>query len=57
VKVKKESQKLDGSFLKFKVNTNILLKKRLTPKGKEIMGPGVFKLKRKKFLMTFIKIL
>lgn len=53
----KETTKLDGCTLRFKYNNNILLKKRLTPKGKELTGPGVFKVKRKKFLTSFIKVI
>jgi hypothetical protein len=33
------------------------LKKRLTAKGKEIVGPGLKLIKRKKFLMSFSGIL
>ena len=56
LKTRKETNKLDGSFIKFKFNNNVLLKKRLTPKGKELYGPGLFKLRRKRFLSSFVKI-
>jgi len=47
-------KKSDGSRLKFKFNSCVLLKKRLTPKGKELFGPCVFELNRKKFMSTFV---
>ena len=47
----------DGSFIKFKHNSAVLLKKRLTAKGKEIVGPGLKIIKRKKFLMSFSNVL
>jgi large subunit ribosomal protein L14 len=47
----------DGSFIKFRNNNAVLLKKRLTAKGKEIVGPGLKLIKRKKFLMSFSGIL
>lgn len=43
----------DGSSFCFKENNVILLKKRLTPKGKEVFGPIVRKIKRKKFVASF----
>lgn len=46
-------KKSDSSYLYFKNNSCILLKKRLYPIGKEILGPGIFSLKRKKFLYSF----
>lgn len=54
---KKEIRLKDGSYFKFKFNNIILLKKRLTAKGKEIVGPGLKTIKRKKFLMSFSGIL
>jgi len=49
--------KLDGSLLFYKYNTNVLLKKRLSTKGREILGPGIHNLKRKRFLSSFVKII
>lgn len=43
----------DGSFLSFKRNALILLKQRLTPRGKAIRGPIPRLLKRKKFISSF----
>jgi large subunit ribosomal protein L14 len=53
VRVRKESYKLDGSAIKFKFNCTVLLKKRLTPKGKELFGPIDFSVKRRKFVSSF----
>lgn len=53
VRLKKESLKIDGSWVKFKKNCTVLLKKRLTPKGKELFGPVDFNLKRRKFISSF----
>jgi len=49
----KSINKLDGSMLKFFNNTIVLLKKRMTPKGKEIFGPVVYNIKRKRFISSF----
>jgi len=57
VHTKKELIKLDGSYIKFRTNSNILFKKRLTPKGSQILGPGIYKMKRKKFLKNFASII
>jgi len=53
VQTKKEIVKRDGSWVSFKNNSVVLLKKRLASKGKEIAGPTVFNIKRKRFLMSF----
>ncbi len=57
VQTKKEVSKIDGSYVKFKFNSVVLLKKRLTPKGKEIIGPTLTNIKRKKFLASFAGII
>jgi len=57
VHTRKELIKLDGSYIKFNLNSNILFKKRLTPKGSQIIGPGLFIMKRKKFLKNFASII
>ena len=57
LKTKKEVKKNDGSIIKFKLNKGVLLKKRLTPKGKELVGSCLFQIKRKRFLSSFIKII
>ena len=45
----------DSSYLSFKKNSLVLLKKRLTPKGKSIRGPIIRIIKRKKFISSFSK--
>jgi large subunit ribosomal protein L14 len=44
---------LDGTIFRFKENNVILLKKRLSPKGKEVVGPAVKAIRRKKFVASF----
>jgi ribosomal protein L14 len=53
----KELKKIDGSTYKLKYNSLVLLKKRLTPKGKEIFGPSVSNIRRKKFINSFVGVL
>jgi ribosomal protein L14 len=45
--------KLDGSTIYSDTNTVVLLKKRLTPVGKEIYGPVYKLVNRKKFINSF----
>ena len=45
----------DNSHISFNQNSIILLKKRLTPRGKAIKGPVVRSIKRKKFISSFRK--
>jgi large subunit ribosomal protein L14 len=53
IRTKKEKIKVDGCFVKFKYNNIILFKKRTTPMGKEIFGPTIRDIKRKKFMNSF----
>ena len=53
IRTKKETTKIDGTFIKFKYNNLVLFKKRTTPMGKEIYGPILKDLKRKKFMNSF----
>jgi len=53
VTLKKELLKIDGSYIKFRANNSVLLKKRLTPKGKILVGPVSINIKRKRFLSSF----
>ena len=57
VRTKKEVFKRDGSFVKFFFNNAVLLKKRMTPQGKEIFGPTLYNIKRKKFVSSFVGII
>ena len=45
--------RLDGSYLRFGGNHTVLLKKRLTTRGKFIRGPFSYGLRRKKILVSF----
>jgi len=53
VTLKKEILKSDGSYVKFRSNSVVLLKKRLTPKGKILIGPVSVGIRRKRFLSSF----
>lgn len=57
IRTKKENIKKDGSFFFFKYNTCVVLKKRLTPLGKELYGPASSLVKRRKFLATFVGVI
>lgn len=48
-----KKKKVEGSYIVLKFNDCVLLKKRLTPRGKEIEGPIHYGLKRKKFVASF----
>ena len=54
---KKNVKKYDNSYINFKFNSSITLKKRLNTIGREIIGPGFFELKRKRFMSSFVLIL
>ena len=54
---KKERIRLDGSLINFSLNSCLLLKKRLTPRGKELIGPIGFGNRRKKFTKSFSGII
>ncbi len=45
--------KKDGSYIKIKRNFIVLLKKRMTPRGKELFGPIIYGTKRRKFVSSF----
>ena len=53
IRTQKFFYKNDKSSLHFFSNNVVLLKKRLTPRGKELFGPTLYNIKRKKFLMSF----
>jgi large subunit ribosomal protein L14 len=55
VKTKYKNKKLDGSFIKFKNNGLVILKKRLTPKGSNLKGVVSRNVRRKKFISSFPK--
>ena len=43
----------DGSMVRFQFNGGILLRKRLTPMSRELFGPVVSSMRRKKFKSSF----
>ena len=53
VRTKKCVFLIDGTTVRFDYNSAIILKKRLTPEGKEIFGPIIRNFKKKKFLSSF----
>lgn len=57
IRTRREIRKFDMSTIKFKENNVVLLKRRMTPKGREVVGPIPSVIKRKKFKSSFIKIL
>lgn len=56
IRVKKEQIKCDGSWIKFRRNSSILLKKRLNTHGHRLFGPITFNVRREKFANSFIGI-
>jgi ribosomal protein L14 len=54
---KKFQYKNDNSFLKFKINSSVILKRRLTVLGRELLGPCNFNIFRKRFMFSFICII
>jgi large subunit ribosomal protein L14 len=53
IRTRYKNIRIDGSFVRFFNNNLILLKKRLTPKGKTIRGPISRNIRRKKFISSF----
>ena len=53
IRTKKKITICDGTQVRFDYNSVIVLKKRLTPEGKEIFGPITRNFKKKKFLSSF----
>jgi large subunit ribosomal protein L14 len=43
----------DGTLVRFDYNSAVVLKKRLTPEGKELFGPITRNFKKKKFISSF----
>lgn len=57
VRTKKLVAICDGSVANYSYNSVVILKKRLTPEGKEIFGPILRNFKKKKFLSSFSGII
>ena len=53
IRTKKAVTLGDGTLVRFNYNGVVILKKRLTPEGKEIFGPIIRNFKKKKFLSSF----
>lgn len=53
IRTKKNIMINDGSVVRFDYNSVVVLKKRLTPEGKEIFGPIIRNFKKKKFISSF----
>ncbi len=47
----------DRSFFITTVNSGVLLKKRLSMRGRIVFGPAIYTVKRKKFLKSFARVL
>jgi len=47
----------DTTYFHYHLNNILLLKKRLYPRGRVLMGPTNYFIKRKKLLKSFVKIL
>jgi ribosomal protein L14 len=45
--------KQDGSYIRSRKNSVVLLKKRMTPRGKELFGPITYGVRRRKFVSSF----
>lgn len=52
-----KNNKQDGSFIRIKRNFVVLLKKRMTPRGKELFGPIIYGVRRRKFVSSFSGVL
>lgn len=53
IRTKKSIIKKDGTWFVFATNNLVLLKKRMTPRGKDLFGPACWTLKKKKFRSSF----
>lgn len=54
IRTKKNISLCDGTYVRFDYNSVILLKKRLTPEGKEIFGPIIRNFKKKNSYRHFL---
>lgn len=57
IRTKKFLSKRDSSIFVFKYNNLTLLKKRMTPRGKDLFGPACWSLRKKKFRSSFAGII
>jgi len=49
--------KPDGTAIYFNHNSVLILKKRMAPQGKIVLGPAILNLKRRKAVLSFVKLL
>lgn len=49
-------RRVDGSISHSSANTCVLLKKRMTPRGKDLFGPISARVKKKRFSSSFAGI-
>jgi ribosomal protein L14 len=57
IRTRFRSNKFDGSYILKRLNNVVLLKKRMTPKGKVLIGPIMYGIRRKKFRTSFAAII
>ena len=57
IKIKKTSSRVDSTFILFKNNSSVVIKKRLSILGKFTRGPLPYSIKRSKLLSSFILII
>jgi large subunit ribosomal protein L14 len=57
VRTKYGYSRCDSTKIKFWINSCVLLKKRMTPRGKTLFGPIIYNMKRKKFIFSFPAII
>jgi len=55
IRTRYKNKRIDGSTISFKRNRLVLLKRRLTTRGKSLRGPVSRNIRRKKFLSSFSK--
>ena len=56
VRTSAPSRRKDGSHVRFSDNSVVLLKKRLTPRGKELIGPITYGLRRRRVVASFASV-
>lgn len=57
VRVSFRSLRKDSSYIRLLTNDCLLLKKRMTPRGREISGPVLYGIRKKKVLASFIGVI
>jgi large subunit ribosomal protein L14 len=57
IRTRAPSPRRDGSHVMCSDNSLVLLKKRLTPRGKELVGPITYGLRRRKVVASFLGVI